>query len=377
MAKDLEENIEKILEKIYYDPKGPGSFSGIQSLYRAVKKKGYKKISLKQITNFLHKQPVYSEYRYVKRKFPREKIIVPRKNYQISADIMSFKNLSKYNNGVKGALVAIENLSRYVHSYPLSDFTSKSVVQSLKKIFKKYKFTHFSSDKGSEFLANNTKEYLKSMNMKQFFSQNPDTKNSSVERAILEYRRRLAKIMDEKNTYKWVNYLPSVTSSINNTYNRRIRTTPSHAKFKLSDYELWERAYPPKIDKKLRRKSMTKEYKYNLGDNVKISLHRSAFSKSSDKSFSNEIFKIVERKSVGGVDKYILKDASNRILTGYFYDPELALFIPPKEDNRLYQIDKILSKKKVGKSWQYLVSWKGFDSSFNSYVDSNQIKNLE
>ena len=58
---------------------------------------------------------------------------------------------------------------------------------------------------------------------------------------------------------------------------------------------------------------------------------------------------------------------NNEIIQGIFYEKELQLS-KMKEDG-LHIIEKII--KKVGN--KYLVKWKGYDDSFNSYVNKNDI----
>ena len=58
---------------------------------------------------------------------------------------------------------------------------------------------------------------------------------------------------------------------------------------------------------------------------------------------------------------------NNEIIRGIFYEKELQLS-KMKEDG-LYLIEKII--RKVGN--KYLVKWKGYDDSFNSYVNKTNI----
>ena len=58
---------------------------------------------------------------------------------------------------------------------------------------------------------------------------------------------------------------------------------------------------------------------------------------------------------------------NNEIIQGIFYEKELQL--SKMKENDLYIIEKII--KKVGN--KYLVKWKGYDDSFNSYVNENDM----
>ena len=54
-------------------------------------------------------------------------------------------------------------------------------------------------------------------------------------------------------------------------------------------------------------------------------------------------------------------------IDGVFYEQELLK--TNIKDNDLYIIEKII--KKIGN--KYLVKWRGYDDSFNSYVNKNDI----
>ncbi len=66
----------KYLEKIYYDPAHPASFSGLDKLYRAVRKEGKYVLNKTKIKDWLSKQESYTVHKGVIRKFARRKIIV-------------------------------------------------------------------------------------------------------------------------------------------------------------------------------------------------------------------------------------------------------------------------------------------------------------
>ena len=64
---------------------------------------------------------------------------------------------------------------------------------------------------------------------------------------------------------------------------------------------------------------------------------------------------------------YYLHDLNGEKITGAFYEPELQHVIEPKE----YRVERVL-RSRTGKGGvkEYYVKWKGWDSSFNSWVKS-------
>ena len=109
-----------------------------------------------------------------------------------------------------------------------------------------------------------------------------------------------------------------------------------------------------------------KKPRFSIGDKVRISLLKNTFEKGYTYNWSEEIFIIYDIKS-SNVHYYFLKDLNGEKLDGSFYQQEL-LKTNMKEDG-LYIIEKII--KKVGN--KYLVKWRGYDNSFNSYVNENDI----
>ena len=62
---------------------------------------------------------------------------------------------------------------------------------------------------------------------------------------------------------------------------------------------------------------------------------------------------------------YYLKDLNNEKLEGTFYEQELQ----KAQQDDLYTIEKILKTKNN----KIFVKWKGYDSSFNSWIDKNTV----
>ena len=93
---------------------------------------------------------------------------------------------------------------------------------------------------------------------------------------------------------------------------------------------------------------------------------KNTFEKGYTSNWSEQIYVIDDIKS-SNVHYYFLKDLNGEKLGGFFYQEEL-LKTNMNEDG-LYIIEKII--KKVGD--RYLIKWRGYDDSFNSYVNENDI----
>ena len=109
-----------------------------------------------------------------------------------------------------------------------------------------------------------------------------------------------------------------------------------------------------------------KKPKFKIGDKVRISLLKNTFEKGYTSNWSEQIYIIDDIKS-SNIHYYYLKDLNGNKIDGMFYEQELLK--TNIKVNDLYIIEKII--KKIGN--KYLVKWRGYDDSFNSYVNKNDI----
>ena len=111
---------------------------------------------------------------------------------------------------------------------------------------------------------------------------------------------------------------------------------------------------------------ITNKRKFKIGDKVRISLLKNTFEKGYTSNWSEQIYVIYDIKS-SNVHYYYLKDLNGEKLYGTCYQEELLK--TNINDNDFYVIERII--KKVGN--KYLVKWRGYDDTFNSYVNENDI----
>jgi hypothetical protein len=94
------------------------------------------------------------------------------------------------------------------------------------------------------------------------------------------------------------------------------------------------------------------EFKFNVGDLVKISKMQRPFEKAYNQGWTEENFTIAEQIA-RNPPVYKIKDFGNEILDGIFYETELQKVI--KKDN-VYRVDSILRTRTRNGRKQYLVS---------------------
>ena len=99
---------------------------------------------------------------------------------------------------------------------------------------------------------------------------------------------------------------------------------------------------------------------------IRISLLKNTFEKGYTSNWSEQTY-IIDNIKFSNVHYYYLKDLNGNKIDGMFYEQKLLK--TNIKDNDLYIIEKII--KKTGD--KYLVKWRGYDDSFNSYVNKNDI----
>ena len=127
----MKPNVKRYLEDIYYDPSHPGSYSGVDKLYRAVRAEGKHKISRKKLDEFLKTHETYGVHRKAINQFPRPRVITSGVGIQAEADLADMSALALFNDQFKFVLVHIDIFSKYVRPVPLK---SKMVTSAFKKI---------------------------------------------------------------------------------------------------------------------------------------------------------------------------------------------------------------------------------------------------
>ena len=129
---------------------------------------------------------------------------------------------------------------------------------------------------------------------------------------------------------------------------------------------VWQRLYgdePRKANK----------YKFNVGDQVRISKARRTFKKGYLPSWTGEIFtfkKRVQRR----LPVYKIADYHGEELEGTFYEQELQNII--KKDSDFYGIEKVIKSRMRGKRREYLAKCLGYSNDFNSWVPEDNVKDI-
>ena len=132
----------------------------------------------------------------------------------------------------------------------------------------------------------------------------------------------------------YIDKLDDTVKEYDNTYHRTIKMKPIDVK---------DNTYV-NIGKEVN----DKDPKFKVGDHVRISKYKNIFAKGYTVSWT-----------------YVINDLNGEEVIGTFYEKELQ-----KIDQQKFRIEKVI-KKKGNKLY---VKWKGYDNSFNSWIDKKDLK---
>ena len=291
--------------------------------------------------------------------FERRRVISNHIDHIWGIDLITMIKYSKQNNNYKYILTVIDFFSKHSWCYPLKNKNYNEIINSFKDIFKKSKRKPkmIQSDEGTEFTNKQVQKFFNDNNIKWYHTYNRDIKCSICERFNRTILNKIYKNFTLNNNTIWIKDLNKLVKEYNNSYHRTIKMTPLNASKKSNE----------NIVRKNHNFEITdKKQKFKIGDKVRVSLLKNTFEKGYTSNWSEQIYVIYDIKS-SNVHYYYLKDLNGNEIDGIFYQEELLK--TNMKENDLYIIEKII--KKVGN--KYLVKWRGYDDTFNSYVNENDI----
>ena len=119
---------------------------------------------------------------------------------------------------------------------------------------------------------------------------------------------------------------------------------------------------------------VSRQYKYRVGQQVRLSKVKKKFEKGYLPNWTEEIF-VIERRHPRKPPVYTVKDLQGEVLQGTFYATELQ---PVQKASRaVFRIEKILETRRHKNKTQVLVKWAGYPSKFNSYIDKRSLRKYQ
>ena len=146
-----------------------------------------------------------------------------------------------------------------------------------------------------------------------------------------------------------IDKLDDIAGEYNNKYNRAIKMKPVDVK---------DNTY---ID--FKEKVNDKDRKFKVGDHARISKYKDIFAKGYMPNQSEEIF-VVSKNENTVPWTYVINDHNDEEIIGIFYEKELR-----KTNQQEFRIEKVIERK----GDKLYVKWKGYDNSFNSWIDKKDL----
>ena len=107
------------------------------------------------------------------------------------------------------------------------------------------------------------------------------------------------------------------------------------------------------------KKTNDKDPKFKVGDRVRISKYKNISAKGYIRNWSAEVF-VIKKVENTVPWTYVINDLNGEEITGTFYEKELQ-----KTNEEEFRTEKVI-KRKGDKMYG---KWKGYDNSFNSWID--------
>ena len=147
-------------------------------------------------------------------------------------------------------------------------------------------------------------------------------------------------------------YIDKLNDIVNEDNNAKHRTT------KMKPIDIKDNAY---ID--FGKEVNDNDPKFKAGDHVRISKYKNIFAKGYTPNWSEEVFVIKKIKNTVPWT-YVIDDLNGEEITGTFYEKELQ-----EIDQQEFRIEKVIKKK----GDKLYVKWKGYDNSFNSWIEKKDL----
>ena len=183
----------------------------------------------------------------------------------------------------------------------------------------------------------------------EMYSINNEGKSVVAERFIRTLKTKIYKYMTSVSKNVYIDKLDDIVGGYNNTYHRTI-------KMKLVGVE--DNTY---ID--FKKEANNKDPKFEVGDHARISKYKNIFAKGYMPNWSEEVF-VIKKVKNRVPWTYVINDLNGEEIIGTFYEKELQ-----KTNQKEFRIEKLIKRKDD----KLYVKWKGYDSSFDSWIDKKDL----
>ena len=239
---------------------------------------------------------------------------------------------SRENKGFRYMLIIIDLFSKYAWAVPVKTKTGQDVSVAMESVLRQNRTPkNLHTDRGKEFYNKNFQELMKLYKI-NLYSTYSNLKASVCERFNRTLKHKMWMQFSLQGNYKWIDLLPTLIASYNNTKHRTIGMKPKDV----------TSSNKPEILMRLSNTNQLplKRAKFKQSDKVRVSKIKQAFAKGYTPYWSTEIFTI-DRVSATKPITYHLRDYRDEPVAGGFYEQELLKVKYPD----VYLTEKVIKKR--------------------------------
>lgn len=263
------------------------NYPGQEKLYQLAKKEGLK-VTLKQIKFFLSKQQVAQVY---KKEPPKKGFIVSfHPDEKVQMDLIDMSNFAKRNKGYSWIFLIIDIFTRKIIAYPMKKKDVENIEDDLMKYFDDHHPEAIISDNESGWKSKIVQKLMTENEVTHDMVEPGDHKALGViDRAVQTIKNAIYKFMKDQNTSSYIDKLPNIIESYNDTpHSGILDITPNEATKKKNVERLQALNHQKNLVNIKNRGS------FKVGDVVRIRTKRTTFKRSYDENFSDETYRIEE-----------------------------------------------------------------------------------
>ena len=196
-----------------------------------------------------------------------------------------------------------------------------------------------------------------------FSTENDDIKSCIIERFNRTLKSCMWKYFTAKNTNRLMDVLQDLIYSYNNTYHSSIKILPNQVN-KSNEHEVWNNLYG--------KSQKYSKPKLKVDDCVRISKNSRTFKKGYLPNRLEELFTVSSVVRTIPVN-YRITEENGDLIAVTFYEKELQKV----ERKREFEIEAILDTRVVKGQKQSFIKWKGYPTSYNTWINNRSLIQLK
>ena len=181
------------------------------------------------------------------------------------------------------------------------------------------------------------------------YSKNNEGKSVIAERFIRTLKTKTYKYMNWISKKVYIDKLDDIVKEYDNKY---------HTSIKMKPIDVKDNRYI-----NFKKEINNKDPKFKVGDHVRISKYKNIFAEGYMPNWSEEILVIKKIKNTVPWT-YVINDLNGEEIIDTFYEKELQ-----STKQQTFRIEKVIKKKDD----KLYVKWKGYNNSFNNWIDKKDI----